>query len=62
MYQTKNGEPVIKHKNFFDELWEKDHPEEAKQVKEQEAEAKKLAQQEKKRKEEERKKEKKRKQ
>lgn len=23
MYQTKNGEPVVKHKSFFDELWEK---------------------------------------
>lgn len=36
MYQTKNGEPVVKHKSFFDELWEKNHPEEAQNVKEEE--------------------------
>lgn len=36
MYQTKNGEPVVKHKSFFDELWEKNHPEEVQKVKEEE--------------------------
>ena len=41
MYQTKNGEPVVKHKSFFDELWEKNHPDEAKKVKEEEKQRKK---------------------
>ena len=41
MYQTKNGEPVVKHKSFFDELWEKNHPEEAKKFKEEELQRKK---------------------
>ena len=30
-----------KHKTFFDELWEKDHPNEARNLEKQEAEARK---------------------
>jgi hypothetical protein len=26
--KSKMGRAVIRHKNFFDELWAKDHPEE----------------------------------
>jgi len=39
LYSTKNGEPAVKKKKkrtLFDELWERDHPEEAKAQKEQE--------------------------
>jgi len=38
LYKTKNGEPVVKKKKrtLFDELWERDHPEEAKEQKETE--------------------------
>jgi hypothetical protein len=40
MYQTKNGDPVIKHKSFFDELWEKQHPNEAKKMMKEEKDMK----------------------
>jgi protein tyrosine/serine phosphatase len=37
LYKTRDGQPVVsKKKTLFDELWERDHPEEVKALKEKE--------------------------
>ena len=43
MYENSKGavHKATKHKSFFDELWEKDHPNEARNLEKQEAEARK---------------------
>lgn len=50
LYKKRDGQPVVvkKKKTLFDELWERDHPEELKAQKEKElAEQKKKKQEEK---------------